>query len=250
MAGRHRAPSSSWRWPAAWGAVAAGLLVFTVWLTSGLPHGSETDGAALALSDRAPETRRPATPTPQTTASPSTRATPSSTSSRHATTTPSASTHHSGATTAPESTTTPPPTLPATSSERTPAETPGTASAAPASCSTELDGTQPQVAQVGHHILARFAINAVGGRADRVGGGDHPLGLALDFMVSPATGDALAQYVLAHQADFGVAYVIWQQRYNDGSGWSLMEDRGSPTANHMDHVHVSFQSGAAVSVTC
>ncbi|MCV7097646.1 hypothetical protein H7H99_21600, partial [Mycobacterium kubicae] len=42
----------------------------------------------------------------------------------------------------------------------------------------------------------------------------------------------------------GVTYVIWQQRYNDGNGWSTMENRGSPTANHMDHVHVSFLAGA------
>ncbi len=36
-------------------------------------------------------------------------------------------------------------------------------------------------------------------------------------------------------------YVIWRQRYNDGSGWDPMEDRGSITANHYDHVHVSFE---------
>ena len=28
--------------------------------------------------------------------------------------------------------------------------------------------------------------------------------------------------------------------YNDGRGWQLMEDRGSITQNHYDHVHVSF----------
>ena len=60
----------------------------------------------------------------------------------------------------------------------------------------------------------------------------------------------LADYVLANRKAFGVTYVIWRQRYNDGSGFSPMEDRGSPTANHMDHVHVSFQSGATVKVTC
>jgi hypothetical protein len=69
-------------------------------------------------------------------------------------------------------------------------------------------------------------------------------------MVSTATGNALAGYVLAHRADFGVTYVIWRQRYNDGSGWSQMADRGSVTANHYDHVHVSFRAGAHVSVTC
>jgi hypothetical protein len=61
---------------------------------------------------------------------------------------------------------------------------------------------------------------------------------AADFMTTDqATGDALAAYALQMP---GVEYVIWQQRYNDGSGWSLMEDRGGVTANHYDHVHVSF----------
>lgn len=116
-------------------------------------------------------------------------------------------------------------------------------------CSTELDGTVTPVAQVGNHILTKFDVDSVGGRASRGGDSDHPSGLALDFMVDPETGDALADYVLANQSDFGVTYLIWQQQYNDGSGWSTMEDRGSPTANHMDHVHVSF-SGAPVDVTC
>ena len=35
-------------------------------------------------------------------------------------------------------------------------------------------------------------------------------------------------------------YVIWRQRYwEPGGSWEPMEDRGSPTANHMDHVHVT-----------
>jgi uncharacterized protein YbdZ (MbtH family) len=56
-------------------------------------------------------------------------------------------------------------------------------------------------------------------------------------------GDALAAYVLAHRAELHVSYVIWQQRINLGGGWSPMADRGSPTANHLDHVHVSFTAG-------
>lgn len=106
------------------------------------------------------------------------------------------------------------------------------------------------MAQVGNHILTKFDVDSVGGRADRSGSSDHPSGLALDFMVDTGTGNALADYVLANQSKFGVKYVIWRQRYNDGSGWSTMEDRGSATANHYDHVHVSFLEDADVSVTC
>jgi hypothetical protein len=55
-----------------------------------------------------------------------------------------------------------------------------------------------------------------------------------------ALGDTHAEFALTHMAEFGVMYVIWRQRYNDGSGWDPMEDRGSITQNHYDHVHVSF----------
>lgn len=117
-------------------------------------------------------------------------------------------------------------------------------------CSTQLAGTQPHVAQVGNLIGQTFGVADIGGANGRYDG-EHGAGLALDFMTSdPAHGDAIADFVLANKERFGVSYVIWQQQYNDGSGWSYMEDRGSPTQNHYDHVHVSFHSGAAVHVTC
>ncbi|GGL31012.1 hypothetical protein [Nocardia jinanensis] len=120
----------------------------------------------------------------------------------------------------------------------------------PIPCSTELAGAQPQVAQVGNLIDKTFGIAEIGGANGRYDG-EHGAGLALDFMTSdPARGDAIADFVLANKERFGVSYVIWQQRYNDGSGWSYMEDRGSPTQNHYDHVHVSFDSAADVHVTC
>lgn len=85
--------------------------------------------------------------------------------------------------------------------------------------------------------------------------GHHPdASRALDLLVSDqygqvpsdgnALGDALAQYALDHQAEFGIWYVIFRQRYNDGGGWDPMEDRGSITQNHYDHVHVSFDETA------
>ncbi|MFI5718657.1 hypothetical protein [Nocardia sp. NPDC051750] len=120
----------------------------------------------------------------------------------------------------------------------------------PMPCSTELAGAQPQVAAVGNLIDQTFGVADIGGANGRYDG-DHGAGLALDFMTSdPARGDAIADFVLANKERFGVTYVIWQQRYNDGSGWSYMEDRGSPTENHYDHVHVSFDSAADVHVTC
>ena len=61
-----------------------------------------------------------------------------------------------------------------------------------------------------------------------------------------ALGDVTAELALEHQLHFGITYVIWQQRINhgDGDGWRQMEDRGSITQNHFDHVHVSFEATA------
>lgn len=118
-------------------------------------------------------------------------------------------------------------------------------------CSTELAGTRPHVAQVGHFLGKMFGITDIGGALGR-GNDDHGAGLAVDLMTSDsAHGDAIAEFVLANQQRFGVTYVIWRQRYNDGNGWSYMEDKGSPTANHYDHVHVSFAANAPdVDVQC
>ncbi|MBW8487114.1 coiled-coil domain-containing protein [Actinomadura parmotrematis] len=81
---------------------------------------------------------------------------------------------------------------------------------------------------------------------------DHGSGHACDFMESTggkmpsasaqAHGDRVAAYVIANASSLGIKYVIWRQRIYDmrgSGGWKAMEDRGSITANHYDHVHVS-----------
>jgi uncharacterized protein YgiM (DUF1202 family) len=87
-----------------------------------------------------------------------------------------------------------------------------------------------------------------GWRASSDYSSDHPNGRAVDFMIpsyksNKALGDALAAYVIANGPRLHMTYVIWQQRiWTPYSGkWRAMEDRGSDTANHMDHVHVSFE---------
>jgi hypothetical protein len=57
-----------------------------------------------------------------------------------------------------------------------------------------------------------------------------------------ALGDALAELALARQSEFAITYVIWRQRINFGEGWKPMDDRGSITQNHFDHVHTSFEA--------
>ena len=80
---------------------------------------------------------------------------------------------------------------------------------------------------------------SIGGR--RNSNDEHGTGQAIDFMIANAAqGDAIAAWVQAHVAQFNVKYLIWQQRYwAPGEGWRAMADRGSPTANHYDHVHVT-----------
>jgi hypothetical protein len=58
-----------------------------------------------------------------------------------------------------------------------------------------------------------------------------------------ALGDAIAQYQIEHWDELGVEYVIWQQRIlsSPTGSWKPMEDRGSTTANHYDHVHVNYR---------
>lgn len=116
--------------------------------------------------------------------------------------------------------------------------------------SNGFDGVQPHVARVGHHIQDRFAVAKVGGVAGRGRESDHPGGLALDFMVDTAKGDEITAYLLDNMAKFDVSYVIWKQRINFGNGWTDMEDRGSITENHFDHVHVSFVAGGNAAPTC
>ncbi len=51
----------------------------------------------------------------------------------------------------------------------------------------------------------------------------------------------------------GLMYVIWNQHiwsvYYPELGWRLMEDRGGPTANHKDHVHISLSWDGAYQQT-
>lgn len=115
--------------------------------------------------------------------------------------------------------------------------------------STEgFGGVQPHVAQAGHEIQALYDAPYVSGY--RAGDGYHGDGLALDFMVydDTALGDQISNHVLANWEHYNVDYIIWQQRINFGSGWQLMEDRGSPTENHEDHVHVSFNPQSSTTV--
>jgi hypothetical protein len=115
-----------------------------------------------------------------------------------------------------------------------------------------LGPVQPHVRTAADVLGCAFGKPTVLGIAGRGGPSDHPKGRALDFLVDRPTGDALAACAVGNREALGVSYVIWRQRIDTGGGFRLMEDRGSPTANHFDHVHVSFDptAGTGGPVNC
>ena len=124
---------------------------------------------------------------------------------------------------------------------------PDRAPAAAADCELDtgqLGAVKPFVRSAAQFLGCAFGEPTVLGVAGRSTASDHPRGRALDFMVDRATGDRLAACAIRHREELGISYVIWRQRIDTGSGFRLMSDRGGATANHFDHVHISFKPGA------
>ena len=75
------------------------------------------------------------------------------------------------------------------------------------------------------------------------GDGEHGEGRAIDIMTSGATGWEVAEFLRANYSSLGIEYIIYSQKIwsveRSGEGWRAMSDRGSTTANHYDHVHVT-----------
>ena len=113
--------------------------------------------------------------------------------------------------------------------------TPGDCTATPPS------GVVSQAMVVFEAVCSNFpSITTYGGwRND----GEHSDGHAIDVMVSGDEGWQVAEYLRAHAAEFNLYDVIYSQRIftqeRASEGWRYMEDRGSTTANHYDHVHVA-----------
>lgn len=112
-----------------------------------------------------------------------------------------------------------------------------------------LGAVKPHLASLVGILAPKFDIKTVGGyRPSATDPKGHPAGLAADFMVpiSPAgktQGDQLAAFAQANAAQLSIDYIIWYQRIwsvdRASEGWRPMEDRGSPTQNHIDHVHIN-----------
>lgn len=75
--------------------------------------------------------------------------------------------------------------------------------------------------------------------------GYHGRGQAIDVMVSGEAGWEIARWARSNASSLGVIEVIYEQKIwttqRSGEGWRSMSDRGSATANHYDHVHLSVR---------
>lgn len=110
-----------------------------------------------------------------------------------------------------------------------------------------LGNVRPITADAVARLAPMFGIATVGGYRPTTNVPDHEVGLAADFMVPTteagrAQGDRLAAYAIQNAREMGIDYVLWSQRsWNTERGtWRPMEDRGSVTQNHQDHVHITF----------
>jgi len=125
------------------------------------------------------------------------------------------------------------------------ASTTGTISQAACKSGSSVEsGLTQDAIRVHRAICAKFPdITSYGGLRSGDSGSEHSTGHALDIMVSGAEGQEVADWLHANYKKLGVSQLIWQQHIwtvqRSSEGWRAMEDRGSTTANHYDHVHVT-----------
>lgn len=107
--------------------------------------------------------------------------------------------------------------------------------------------------RVARAVAQRFPdVETIGGwRPTDAISDDHPSGRAVDVMIPDfqstegrELGNRVKNYLNTHREKFNIEYMIWRQMYIPADGQpSQMEDRGGPTQNHFDHVHVTVAGG-------
>jgi hypothetical protein len=120
----------------------------------------------------------------------------------------------------------------------------GISSAACKSGSDVEVGLTPDAIRVHRAVCAKFpSVTGYGGVRAGDTGSEHATGHALDIMISGSAGQEIADWLHANYKALGVSQLIWEQHIwtvqRSSEGWRAMPDRGSITANHYDHVHVS-----------
>lgn len=118
----------------------------------------------------------------------------------------------------------------------------GPLSDAPCPDSSVENGLKPQTVRLYRAVCHAFPeVTEYGGLAPRT---EHDTGNAIDAMVygDKALGDRIAAWAQAHAAELDLYDILWYHRIwtpvRASEGWRTFSDRGSATANHMDHVHL------------
>lgn len=124
--------------------------------------------------------------------------------------------------------------------------TTSTSSSYSGSCSKSMpSGVTSAARAAAAEACSRFpAIRSFGGY--RAGDwGAHGSGQAVDIMISGSAGWDVARWARANASRLGITEVIYSQQIwttqRAGDGWRSMSDRGSATANHYDHVHITVR---------
>ena len=131
--------------------------------------------------------------------------------------------------------------------------------------SSVLKGMKPDTEMVTRTVNKEYGAHTYYGYRDPDGYNEHYNGVAVDIMIEPVPGnempkspenpeglkygDGIALYLQQNAKQLGIEYLIWKQRIWMSSdpieAWDAMEDRGGPTANHMDHIHVNTFGNSA-----
>lgn len=103
-------------------------------------------------------------------------------------------------------------------------------------------GLKPQTVRLYRAVCHAFPqVTQYAGLAAR---SEHNTGNAIDVMVygDKALGDRIAAWAQAHASELDLYDILWYHRIwtpvRASEGWRTFSDRGSATANHMDHVHL------------
>ncbi|MGT2949587.1 LysM peptidoglycan-binding domain-containing protein [Streptococcus devriesei] len=234
--------------PAAYQAPAAETTVPTEQASSAQPAASSAPVSAEqpAVQSTPAQATAPVAPTAaQTTTAESASAPAPTAQTNAADTANSAAPAQTEAPAASQAATTTAPAAPAAETEAPAAE--------PAQQQTSVDttGLQPSAANFANKVANTYGATDIGGVREG-DSGDHGTGNAVDVMVYDDTnlGKQVADYATSTMAENNISYVIYQQKfygptdnvYGPANTWNQMPDRGSDTANHMDHVHVSFNN--------
>lgn len=117
------------------------------------------------------------------------------------------------------------------------------------------EGLNPGADYLRRYIMQSWPeISSIGGRRSEDGLGEHSSGNAIDVMIpgwdterGKSLGDTIASFMIANRQAIGLDGMIWRQTsYGYGGSFSsgkVLGDRGNPTQNHMDHIHVILGKG-------